>query len=112
MLTAHPDLAGKLAKAKKLTNASKTEQASAGLDVLTEAQQSAFTKLNEAYKQKFPFPFIIAVKGLSADEIENIFEQRLNNTEEQEFAEACQQVEKIARLRLIDLLAQNGTSSK
>jgi OHCU decarboxylase len=112
VLTAHPDLAGKLAKAKKLTNASKTEQASAGLDVLTEAQQSAFTKLNEAYKQKFPFPFIIAVKGLSADEIENIFEQRLNNTEEQEFAEACQQVEKIARLRLIDLLAQNGTSSK
>ena len=112
VLNAHPDLAGKLAKAKQLTNASTIEQASAGLDVLTEAQQLTFTKLNEAYKRKFAFPFIIAVKGLSAPEIESIFEQRLGNTKEQEFAEACQQVEKIARLRLIDLFAQNVTGNK
>ena len=112
VLNAHPDLAGKLAKAKQLTNASTIEQASAGLDVLTEAQQLTFTKLNEAYKRKFAFPFIIAVKGLSASEIESIFEQRLGNTKDQEFAEACQQVEKLARLRLIDLFAQNVTGNK
>jgi OHCU decarboxylase len=112
VLNAHPDLAGKLAKAKQLTNDSTIEQASAGLDVLTEAQQLSFTKLNEAYKQKFAFPFIIAVKGLSASEIESIFEQRLGNTKEEEFAEACQQVEKIARLRLIDLFAHNVTGNK
>ena len=106
VLTAHPDLAGKLAKAKQLTDASTTEQASAGLDILTETQQLAFTQLNEAYKQKFAFPFIIAVKGLSASKIKSIFEQRLSNTKEQEFAEACQQVEKIARLRVDDLFAQ------
>ena len=111
MLTAHPDLAGKLVKAKQLTDASTTEQASAGLDVLTEAQQLAFTQLNEAYKQKFAFPFIIAVKGLSASEIKSIFEQRLSNTKEQEFAEACQQVEKIARLRVDDLFAQMSAQS-
>ena len=112
MLNAHPDLAGKLAKAKQLTNASTIEQASAGLDALTEAQQLAFIKLNEAYKRKFAFPFIIAVKGLSASEIESIFEQRLGNTKEQEFAEAGQQDEKIARLRLLDLFAQHVTGNK
>ena len=82
------------------------------MDVLTEVQQLSFTKLNEAYKQKFAFPFIIAVKGLSASEIESIFEQRLGNTKEEEFVEACQQVEKIARLRLINLFAHNVTGNK
>ncbi|MGB1469598.1 MAG: 2-oxo-4-hydroxy-4-carboxy-5-ureidoimidazoline decarboxylase, partial [Candidatus Puniceispirillaceae bacterium] len=106
VLNAHPDLAGKLAKAKQLTDASSAEQASAGLDVLTQEQQGAFKNLNDAYKQRFSFPFIIAVRGLSAPEIQTIFEQRLNNTQEEEFAEACQQVEKIARLRVDDFFAQ------
>jgi urate oxidase len=106
-LNAHPDLAGKLAKAKRLTAASTSEQASAGLDALSETDQTRFTQLNDAYKQKFSFPFILAVKGLSAHEIKQIFERRLNNSQNQEFAEACQQVEKIARLRLDDLFDQN-----
>ena len=105
VLSAHPDLAGKLAKAKKLTDASTIEQSSAGLDVLTEAQQLAFTDLNEAYREKFDFPFILAVKGLSAIEIKSIFEQRLSNPKEQEFEEACGQVEKIARLRIEDIFS-------
>lgn len=105
VLSAHPDLAGKLAKAKQLTDASAIEQSSAGLDVLTEAQQLAFTDLNEAYREKFDFPFILAVKGLSATEIKSIFEQRLSNTKEQEFEEACGQVEKIARLRIEDIFS-------
>ena len=62
--------------------------------------------LNLNYKTKFGFPFIIAVKGLSAPDIQIIFERRLNNTQEEEFVEACQQVEKIARLRVDDLFAQ------
>jgi OHCU decarboxylase len=105
VLSAHPDLAGKLAKAKQLTDASTIEQSSAGLDVLTEAQQLAFTDLNEAYREKFDFPFILAVKGLSATEIKSIFEQRLSNPKEQEFEEACGQVEKIARLRIEDIFS-------
>ena len=103
VLNAHPDLAGKLAKAKRLTTASTSEQASAGLDALSEADQQHFTRLNDAYTEKFSFPFILAVKGLAAPEIKQIFEQRLNNSQEQEFAEACQQVEKIAELRINDL---------
>ncbi|EHI48538.1 OHCU decarboxylase/putative urate catabolism protein [SAR116 cluster alpha proteobacterium HIMB100] len=108
VLNAHPDLAGKLAKAKKLTAASTSEQAAAGLDILSEDDQVYFTQLNNAYKQKFPFPFILAVKGRSASEIKYIFETRLLNTQEQEFTEACQQVEKIARLRVDDVFAQQA----
>lgn len=106
VLNAHPDLAGKLARAKRLTAASTSEQASAGLDALSEADQAHFTRLNEAYKQKFAFPFILAVKGLSAPQIKQIFERRLENSLEDEFTEACQQVEKIARLRVDDLFTQ------
>ena len=107
VLNAHPDLAGKLAKAKRLTAASTSEQASAGLDALSEKDQARFTQLNDTYKQKFSLPFILAVKGLSAHEIKQIFERRLNNSQNQEFAEACQQVEKIARLRVNALFDQN-----
>ena len=71
--------------------------------VLSDEDQAYFTRLNEAYKAKFSFPFIVAVKGLSASEIKHIFERRLTNSPDQEFAEACQQVEKIARLRVDDV---------
>ena len=111
VLTAHPDLAGKLAKAKRLTAASTAEQASAGLDALSAEDQAYFTQLNDAYKAKFSFPFIVAVKGLSAAEIKQIFERRLKNSPEQEFAEACQQVEKIARLRVDDIFNSHSPPS-
>lgn len=104
VLTAHPDLAGKLAAAKRLTAESSSEQASAGLDALTDAERTRFTKLNDTYGAKFGFPFIIAVKGLNKNQILDAFETRTDNDRETEFKTACQQVERIARLRLNELL--------
>jgi OHCU decarboxylase len=104
VLTAHPDLAGKLAAAKRLTPESAKEQASAGLDALTDEERARFTELNERYTQKFGFPFIIAVKGRTKDEILVEFERRIANDRETEFATACREVERIALLRLKDLL--------
>lgn len=104
VLRAHPDLAGKLAVADKLTADSKAEQASAGLDRLSPEEHARFTTLNEAYKKKFGFPFIIAVKGLTKDDILADFERRIDNSAEEEFETACAQVEQIARLRLKSML--------
>lgn len=102
VLTAHPDLAGKLAAAKRLTAESTAEQASAGLDALTEDEHQAFTDLNTRYTEKFGFPFIIAVKGKTKDEILAAFRTRIDNDRATEFATACRQVERIALLRLSD----------
>lgn len=104
VLRAHPDLAGKLAIAGELTEDSKREQAGAGLDRLSADEHARFTELNTAYVEKFGFPFIIAVKGLTKDDILAAFEMRIANSRDQEFDTACQQVEKIARLRLESLL--------
>ncbi|RDL50655.1 Uric acid degradation bifunctional protein PucL [Ensifer sp. M14] len=104
VLRAHPDLAGKLAIAGKLTADSTAEQASAGLDRLSAEEHGRFTALNEAYTQKFGFPFIIAVKGLTKNDILASFERRIDNSTEEEFETACAQVEKIARLRLQSML--------
>jgi OHCU decarboxylase len=104
VLKAHPDLAGKLAQARRLTADSTREQASAGLDALTDAESARFTELNEAYVKTFGFPFIIAVKGLDKAAILAAFEARIGNDRATEFATACAQVERIALLRLRDLL--------
>lgn len=104
VLNAHPDLAGKLAQAKRLTESSANEQASAGLDVLTDRERERFTTLNAAYVEKFGFPFIIAVKGRSKDDILAAFEGRIGNDRDTEFETACRQVEQIAALRLRDML--------
>ncbi len=104
VLTAHPDLAGKLAAAKRLTAESTSEQASAGLDALTDAERARFTELNDAYVAKHGFPFIIAVRDHDKPGILAAFERRLSNATEVEFNEACKQVERIARLRLEDML--------
>ncbi|KRD52771.1 MULTISPECIES: 2-oxo-4-hydroxy-4-carboxy-5-ureidoimidazoline decarboxylase [Sinorhizobium/Ensifer group] len=104
VLRAHPDLAGKLAIAGKLTADSTAEQASAGLDRLTPEEHQRFTALNDAYTKKFGFPFIIAVKGLTKGQILASFESRIDNSPEEEFETACAQVEKIARLRLQSML--------
>ncbi|MEO9336810.1 allantoinase PuuE [Mesorhizobium sp. SB112] len=104
VLNAHPDLAGKLAAAKRLTAESTREQASAGLDALTDKERELFTKLNAAYVTNFGFPFIIAVKGLTKDEILAAFEKRIGNTRAVEFETACRQVERIALLRLKEIL--------
>ncbi len=107
VLNAHPDLAGKLAAAKRLTKESESEQANAGLDSLTDKELERFTELNETYVSKFGFPFIIAVKGLSKDQILEAFETRIDNFRDQEFKTACKQVERIARLRLDELLPKD-----
>ena len=104
VLNAHPDLAGKLAAAKRLTDASASEQASAGLDALTDAERKHFGELNSAYVEKFGFPFIIAVRDHDKAGILKAFETRLANDRETEFARACKQVERIAELRLKAIL--------
>jgi OHCU decarboxylase len=104
VLTAHPDLAGKLAQARRLTAESTAEQASAGLDALTDEERETFTQLNTAYTQKFSFPFIIAVKDNTRATILDAFRTRIENDRDTEFATACKQVERIARLRLTDIL--------
>ena len=104
VLNAHPDLAGKLAAAKRLTQDSAKEQASAGLDALTEAEHATFTDLNSKYTQKFGFPFIIAVRDHTKGTIIEQFKMRLTNDADEEFHEACRQVERIALHRLKELL--------
>ena len=104
VLRAHPDLAGKLAAAKRLTADSTAEQASAGLDALTDAERARFTELNDAYVQKHGFPFIIAVRDHDKPGILAAFDRRIGNDTTTEFNEACRQVERIARLRLETLL--------
>ncbi len=104
VLRAHPDLAGKLAAAKRLTEASTSEQASAGLDALTDAERAAFEDANTRYTAKFGFPFIIAVRDHDKPGILAAFEKRIEHDFETELAEACRQVERIAELRLKELL--------
>ena len=104
VVRAHPDLAGKLARSRRLTKASQVEQASAGLDALTANEQARFEDLNNRYTRKFGFPFIIAVKDHTKAEIVGAFERRLENSSEEELDEACRQVERIAWYRVLDLL--------
>ena len=103
LIRAHPDLAGRL-KLADLTADSRSEQSSAGLDSLTEEERDWFLTLNDAYKEKFAFPFIMAVKGRSKQEILAAFEERLEHDPEQEFDRAVVQIEMIALLRLKERL--------
>ena len=104
LINAHPDLAGRLAVARQLTADSATEQGSAGLDRLSPEELARFTGLNDAYKARFGFPFILAVKGLAKADILTSFETRLANSADAEFDTALAQIERIARLRLADRL--------
>ncbi|MDR7123474.1 allantoinase PuuE [Pseudotabrizicola sp. 4114] len=104
VLTAHPDLAGKLAAAKRLTPESTAEQASAALDALTDTERATFQQLNTDYVEKHGFPFIIAVRDHDKDSILAAFTARIANDTATEFTTACAQVERIAFLRLKDTL--------
>jgi chitin deacetylase len=104
VLRAHPDLAGKLAQAKRLTQESTSEQASAGLDALTDDERHAFERLNAEYVARHGFPFIIAVRDHTKTGILRAFKTRIANDAETEFSTACAQVERIAALRLKDIL--------
>ena len=100
LINGHPDLAGKAARAGTMTVDSKTEQASAGLDRLSEAEFAQFHRLNNAYREKFGMPFIICVRRHSKDSILQEFERRLQNTMAAETETALGEIFRIAALRL------------
>ena len=100
ILNLHPELVVE----KKLTIDSYTEQSEANLKECTPEEFNEFKKLNMEYKKKFNFPFIIAVKGKNKNEILNYFRERINNSLDEEFLEAKDQVKKIANLRLEEII--------
>ncbi len=104
LIHAHPDLAGKAAIAGEVTRESRGEQAGAGLDRLTPGEYARFEKLNRAYRERFGFPFILAVKGLDKAQILESFVERLENTPDAELDRCLAEIAKIARLRLADLV--------
>jgi OHCU decarboxylase len=103
LIDAHPDLAGRLQVAAMAPD-SQAEQASAGLTALSEDERDRFLALNDAYRSRFGFPFIMAVKGRSKSDILAAFEARLENDPEAEFDTALDEIERIALLRLKDRL--------
>ncbi|EHA17616.1 MULTISPECIES: 2-oxo-4-hydroxy-4-carboxy-5-ureidoimidazoline decarboxylase [Halomonadaceae] len=100
VIQAHPDLAGKAAMAGELTQDSTSEQAGAGLDQCSPEEFARFEYLNAAYKEKFGFPFVVAVKGLDRHGILAAFEERLHNDAATERQTAIEQIIRIARFRL------------
>ena len=100
ILNSHPDLAVE----KRLTENSKNEQKNASLNQCNDKEFLEFKNLNEEYKKKFGFPFIIAVKGKNKEEILNSFRQRIANNINLEFEEAKKQVKKIANFRLGEII--------
>jgi 2-oxo-4-hydroxy-4-carboxy-5-ureidoimidazoline decarboxylase len=104
LIRAHPDLAGKLAKAGKLTPESTREQAGLGLDRLADDEYERFQSRNERYREKFGFPFIICARLTSKQGVLDAFERRLGNSHETEISEALTQIHEIARLRLADAI--------
>jgi len=100
LLVAHPDLAGKAARAGTLTADSKLEQGSAGLDRLNDDEFDTIHRLNGAYAVKFGFPFIVCVRRHGKDSIFRQLERRLGNDPAQEFATALDEVVRIGALRL------------
>lgn len=100
LIKAHPDLGNKT----KMAEASVQEQAGVGLDCLSESEYERFQALNQAYQDKFGFPFIIAVKNHTLESILAAFEARLKNSQEQEKQQALIEISKIARLRLESII--------
>ncbi|MFT3989687.1 2-oxo-4-hydroxy-4-carboxy-5-ureidoimidazoline decarboxylase [Aestuariivirga sp.] len=101
LIRAHPDLATRA----RLTADSSREQAGAGLDTLTPEEFHRFTTLNEAYKSRFGFPFIFAVKGAGKHQILESFAERVNNSPDDEFAMALRQIARIFRFRIEDRIS-------
>ena len=98
----HPDLAGRLGIAD-LTVSSRSEQSGASLDRCTPEEFRRFQELNDAYKRKFEFPFILAVSGKNRQEILAAFESRIHSDCDTEFRNALAEIDKIARIRLVGL---------
>ena len=105
LLQSHPDLAGKEAQAGAMTASSVSEQASAGLNALSKAEIAQISDYNAAYKKKFGFPFIIAVRMHTKEGIFFDFSRRLQNDTQTEYANDLQNVYAITLLRLNTMLA-------
>ena len=100
LLRSHPELGIKKNEISSLTQSSQEEQKSAGLDQCSEEEYEEIKSLNKLYKEKFKFPFIIAVKGLNRLDIIKSMKKRVNNNYEEEFLTAINEVHKIAKIRL------------
>lgn len=106
LINAHPDLAGKAAAEGKLTKESTSEQSGAGIDKCTAEEYARFQTLNAAYKDKFKFPFIKAVKGSNRHIILAAFEERIHNDWDTEYQQAIDEINKIALFRLEDIASK------
>lgn len=104
LLNAHPDLAGKAALRGDVTEESQAEQASAGLDRCTAEELARLQSLNATYRDRFGFPFVMAVRGASREDILAALAARTTNTPGVELDRALTEIEKIAHLRLADLV--------
>lgn len=107
LIRAHPDLAGRAAIRGELTAESTAEQSSAGIDQCTKDEFEQFQTLNRRYRDKFGFPFVMAVRGSNRHDILAAFERRLANNGDAEVAAAIREIHKIARLRL-EAMGTNG----
>lgn len=106
LIRAHPDLAGKAARAGELTDSSAREQAGAGLDQLSDDEFDLFNRLNADYQARFGFPFIIAVRDHTKASILAAFEDRLTNEPAREIAEAMRNIARIVSLRIVDTVTE------
>jgi 2-oxo-4-hydroxy-4-carboxy-5-ureidoimidazoline decarboxylase len=107
LIKAHPDLANKTQRAAGLTAESNAEQNSAGLDRLSDAEYRAFERVNNAYRAKFGFPYIVCVRRHTKDSILRDFERRLPNNAASEMQKSIEEICRIAALRLDQLLTSN-----
>src|SRR6201996_7081466 len=105
LIKAHPDLANKTQRAAGLTAESDAEQNSVGLDRLSDAEYEAFERINNAYRSRFGFPYIVCVRRQTKDSILRDFERRLPNDEAAEMKTSIEEICRIAALRLDQLVA-------
>jgi OHCU decarboxylase len=108
LIRAHPDLAVNVASKNELTNASRDEQRGAGLDRCSPEEFAEFRRLNDAYRRRFGFPFIVAVKGMDRQGILSALKERLSYNEDQEFETATEQVIRIGSFRIEGIFESHG----
>ena len=107
LIASHPDLVGRLAREGRLTRESTGEQAAAGLAQLSDDEVAVFERLNAEYRAKFGFPFVVCARENQKEAILAAFPLRLSHSREQEIATALGEIEKIARLRLLDAVRED-----
>ena len=108
ILRLHPDLAGRLAQVGQLTSESTQEQASAGLTTMTEDERQRMNNLNRRYKDKFGFPFVICARENKKDAILRGLQERLENSAQTEAVTGANEVKKICRLRILDIVCPDS----